>query len=101
LFIKHKFSNNDFVYLDPPYYPINEKSFVSYQSEGFDKSCHDNLVKLCNYLNKNKIKFIHSNSCTQYNLDNYKKYNIKKLSCKRRINSKNPESKEMEVIISN
>ena len=52
-------------------------------------------------INKNNVKFIHSNSYCKYNIDNYKKYNIEKILFCRRINSKKPNSNEFEIIISN
>ena len=92
---------SSFIYLDPPYVPINEKSFVNYTSEyTFTMDKHKLLfdtIKECKY------KFILHNSYTEYVLDNFNKdeYNIEKVECKRAINPNNPESTEYEVIISN
>jgi DNA adenine methylase len=91
----------DFVYFDPPYYPINIKSFTKYQKEDFNTESHKKLKNVCDDLNKKKIKFVHSNSDCEFNNDNYGKYSIIKLKCKRRINSKKPESNENELIIFN
>ena len=91
---------DDFVYFDPPYYPLKKTSFTSYKGDSFHDK-HEVLVKLCYRLNKSDIKFVHSNSCCKYNLDKYKDYNIEKIECKRRINSKKPEDKDFEVIINN
>ena len=99
--MKYEIHKNNFIYLDPPYYPINEKSFVDYQKSGFTDNENNKLLELCNLFNKNNIKFIHSNSCCHYNLNNYKNYKIEKILCKRRINSKNPKDTELELIISN
>lgn len=99
-----KFSENiekdDFVYFDPPYYPLKKTSFTSYKDDSFHDK-HEVLVKLCNKLNDDDIKFVHSNSYCKFNLDKYKDYNIEKIECKRRINSKKPEDKDFEVIINN
>lgn len=99
-----KFSENikkdDFVYFDPPYYPLKKTSFTSYKDDSFHDK-HEVLLKLCNKLNDDEIKFIHSNSYCKFNLDKYKNYNIEKINCKRRINSKKPEDKDFEVIINN
>ena len=35
-----KIGNNDFTYLDPPYYPIDKKSFVKYNIKDFDLNNH-------------------------------------------------------------
>lgn len=94
-------SNNDFFYFDPPYYPIDKKSFVGYQKEGFDIKLNKELINFCNSLNLKKIKFVHSNSYTDFILNSYNNFNIDKINCKRTINSKKPNSKVNEVIIYN
>lgn len=85
-------SARDFVYLDPPYYPIRPKAFESYNHLNFD---HEELVKFI----KKCINFIHSNSCCEFNLSKYSEYTYKKILCKRRINSKKPADKDYEIII--
>ena len=52
----------DFVYLDPPYAPENDKSFVGYTENGFDIDNHNNLFKLLQDLTDKKKKFMLSNS---------------------------------------
>lgn len=97
----NQLTEKDFFYFDPPYYPINKKSFTSYQKDGFGETLNKSLIQLCNDLNKNKIKFVHSNSNCEYMNDNYKNFSINKINCKRSINSKNPGATELEVIIFN
>ena len=99
--IKYDLSKDNFIYLDPPYYPIKENSFVDYQKSGFREEENIKLIKLCDTFNNNKIKFIHSNSYCSYNINNYNKYSIEKILCKRRINSKNPEDVIYEILIFN
>jgi len=94
-----KIKNGDFVYLDPPYCPVNKTSFVDYSKNGFDK--HEELAKMCTEINQKKIKFLASNAYCQQVIDLYKNFNIKKIKCKRLINSKTPQSHEYEVLISN
>jgi DNA adenine methylase len=94
-------NENDFVYIDPPYVPINEKSFVKYNNSGFDEKQHNNLVLFCKKLNDKKIKFVQSNSKCEFVKEKYKEFNLCEINCKRRINSKKPQSMELEYIIWN
>lgn len=90
-------TDNDFVYLDPPYYPLNNKSFVSYTKNGFNLKTHNKLFELIKKINN----FVLSNSNTQFILDKFPetKYSITKINCRRAINCKNPASTVKEVII--
>ena len=89
-------NKNDFIYLDPPYAPENNKSFVGYTSSGFTLEQHNLLFSIC----KN-FKFLMSNSDVDLVKNNFNdsKYTIKIILCKRSINSKKPESKINEVLI--
>lgn len=94
---------DDFVYLDPPYAPEKEKSFVSYTKDGFGIEQHNTLFELCNKLCDENKKMMMSNADVNivrhhFSID---KFNINAILCKRHINSKNPESKAKEVIIKN
>lgn len=96
-------NRGDFVYLDPPYAPENSKSFVSYNRAGFSKENHEKLFSECILFTDKDIKFVMSNSDVEL-IHNYFKeprYKIEKINCRRAINSKNPESKTDEVIITN
>ncbi len=92
----------DFIYLDPPYAPINSTSFVGYVADGFNLDKHKKLFELtrniANIVNKN-CKFIMSNADTEFVRNEFKDYKIITILCKRAINSKNPESKVNEVLI--
>ena len=93
---------NDFVYLDPPYVPENNNSFISYTENGFNIDQHKKLFQILNSFPKYN-KFLLSNSDVSLVHDNFsnKIYNIESIVCKRTINSKNPESKTNEVLITN
>lgn len=93
-----KLQPGDFVYLDPPYVPENRTSFVGYTSDGFDK--HEKLFSICKEM---PAKMLLSNSKVKLVTDSFadEKYKIKIISCKRSINSRNPESRIDEVLITN
>lgn len=94
---------DDYVYLDPPYAPEKNTSFVGYTINGFNNDNHTNLFNLIHILTENNKKMMLSNSDVSLVRDNFtnEKYNITSILCKRSINSKNPESKVKEVIIKN
>jgi DNA adenine methylase len=94
---------SDFVYLDPPYAPETNTSFVKYTEKGFNLETHNHLFTLIHQLTNNNIKIMLSNSDVTLVRDNFKneKYNMISILCKRAINSKNPESKAKELIIKN
>ena len=95
-----KVKKGDFTYLDPPYVPENVTSFVKYTKEGFTLEKHKKLFEMCQQL---KSKFMMSNSNTDLVKEYFinEKFNIKTITAKRSINSKNPGSQTKEIIIQN
>ena len=93
-------TRGDFVYVDPPYAPENEKSFVSYTSAGFSLENHKKLFGLLKTLD---AKFTMSSADVKLVKDAFppETFNTKIISCRRAINSKNPETRTNEVLISN
>ncbi len=74
----------DFIYLDPPYDPLNETSrFTEYTENSFSRV---DQVRLKRALDRTEAKFILSNSKTPFILDLYKDYNIETVEANRRIN---------------
>lgn len=88
----------DFVYLDPPYVPETEKSFVGYTSSGFSLEQHQKLFLMVKGLS---CKFLLSNSAVPLVRDSFSGYSTTLIECRRAINSKNPESSTNEVLIHN
>jgi DNA adenine methylase len=93
---------NDFVYLDPPYAPETQTSFVDYTESGFNLDKHQELFKLVHSLTHENKKIMMSNADVTLVRDTFNThYKIETIVCRRAINSKNPESKTNEVIIKN
>jgi DNA adenine methylase len=64
----------DVVYLDPPYDPVTDSSFHTYQSGGFSRQRQIDLKKMIDKLTKKGVYVIMSNSITDFTLDTYKDY---------------------------
>ncbi|MDM8313094.1 DNA adenine methylase [Clostridium cadaveris] len=112
---KIKITNNDFeeclkgirkgsfVYLDPPYDPVsNSANFTGYDKGGFNRDEQVRLKKICDKLNKRGVKFLLSNSSTDFIKELYKEYDIKIVKAKRAINSNGDSRGDVdEVLIRN
>lgn len=77
-----------FVYLDPPYDPVsNTSSFTGYTKGGFTRDDQIRLRKCCDELDRKGIRFMLSNSLTDFIREQYAAYNITIVQAKRAINS--------------
>ena len=93
-------TDNDFVYIDPPYAPETINSFVGYTEKGFTELDHKKLFQKCYDLSKRNVKWLMSNANvpiidTCFPDSTYDKTII---LCKRAINAKNPGKKTKEVL---
>jgi DNA adenine methylase len=96
---------NDFIYLDPPYYPISVTSnFTSYTNIGFNNRNQEELAKIFKKLTDKGCKILLSNSDSEYIRELYSEFNenIIQVKVQRVINSKASKRKDhTELIISN
>jgi DNA adenine methylase len=104
-YITTKIKENDFIYFDPPYHPLNETSnFTNYTPHGFDYNQQKRLANFFYELDKRKCNILLSNSDTTFVRDLYSSFseNIISLSTLRSINSNTEKRKNhSEVIIKN
>ena len=98
-------NKGDFVYLDPPYYPLKEDSFTSYTKDGFMKEDHDRLIHFCKKLDSMGIYFLLSNSNSEYIKEKFlePQYTIIEVSISRTLNSntKKRNKTPCEILIKN
>lgn len=79
----------DFVYFDPPYYPVSTTAnFASYSSTGFTAENHVELRDLCVRLDRKGVRFMLTNSATPYVRDLYGNFQVEEVEANRAINSK-------------
>lgn len=99
----HNIPKGTFVYLDPPYDPVSSTSyFTGYSKGGFTQKDQIRLRICCDELTKRGIKFMLSNSATDFIKEQYADYNTTIVQAKRIINSVASRRGDVnEVIIRN
>ncbi|MCC9296159.1 DNA adenine methylase [Clostridium sp. WLY-B-L2] len=91
---------NSFVYFDPPYDPISHSSnFTGYTTGGFRKEQQIELKEACDELNKKKVRFLLSNSNTEFIRKLYSDYSIEIVNANRSINSVASKRGEVEEVL--
>ncbi len=94
--------NGDFVYFDPPYYPLNKSSFTTYTKNNFLDEEQKRLAEVFDKLTEKGCLCMKSNSDTEFIKGLYKKYNIKTVKARRMINCDATKRGEInEVVIMN
>lgn len=91
---------NSFVYFDPPYDPVSDSSnFTGYTANGFNRDEQIRLKETCDLLNKKGVKFLLSNSNTEFIRELYADYKIVIVNANRSINSKASKRGEIEEVL--
>lgn len=97
---------DSFAYLDPPYDPVTKTAnFTRYSSNGFSQDDQIELKEMCDKLTSGGIKFMLSNSSTEFIKNLYsdgEKYNIIEVEAVRKVNcDASKREKVSEVIVRN
>lgn len=92
-----------FVYLDPPYDPVSDTAnFTGYTKGGFDRADQIRLREYCDELDRRGIRFMLSNSATEFIWQQYHRYNREVVQAKRAINSNGAKRGQVnELVIRN
>ena len=92
--ITSKCENNDFIYFDPPYFPMSKTSnFTDYTKESFGMLEHNELAKEFERLSQVGSKVVLSNSNSDYVKTLYRKFDAIKIKSTRNI-SCDPEKRK-------
>ena len=93
----------DFVYLDPPYVPLNETSyFTSYMTDGFNMADQTRLAELVRELDQRGVVFIASNACMPVVQELYSGFRQIEVKAKRAINANGKKRQPIsELLITN
>lgn len=96
----------DFVYLDPPYVQESKTSFVGYSLDGFSVEKTRNVFRQCQQWStggEQGVSWVMSNSDVplvhEYFPSTEKKYHVLRITSRRAIHSKKPESTAQELLI--
>ncbi|NVM53049.1 MAG: DNA adenine methylase [Candidatus Helarchaeota archaeon] len=94
---------DDFIYLDPPYYPVSKtSSFTSYTKENFNEEDQIYLKNVVDELNHRGCKILLSNSYCEFITDLYGDYKIEVVTAKRAINCNGAKRGDIkEVLVMN
>lgn len=99
-YVLSKVQAETFVYLDPPYDPVSvTANFTGYAKGGFGRDEQIRLRKCCDDLDRRGVKFMLSNSATEFIREQYKGYHITTVKAKRAINSKASKRGQVDEVV--
>jgi DNA adenine methylase len=92
----------DFVYLDPPYLPVSDTSFVAYTADKFGDTLQRVLAEECKRLHSIGVKFLLSNSDHPLIRELYQEFTVTTVQARRSINrDANGRGKVNELLVRN
>lgn len=92
----------DFIYFDPPYYPLKKSSFTTYTKNIFLEEEQKKLREVFEKLNNKGCKIMLSNSDTNFIKELYKDYNTHFVNATRMINCNGKNrGKITEIVVTN
>lgn len=93
----------EFVYLDPPYHPLNAtSSFNAYSGGSFSAQSQADLAEVCGELDRMGVRWLLSNSDCPFIRDLYGRWHIDTVWAARAVNAKADARGEVrEVVVSN
>lgn len=99
--LDHAKTEQDFVYFDPPYYPLsNTSNFTAYSREAFNERDQIRLRNTFAELARRGVKVMLSNSDCPLIRELYQEFNIHEISAARAINSNaNKRGKIFELLV--
>lgn len=90
----------DFVYLDPPYDPVSATAnFTSYGAGGFGREDQRALRDLCVELHEREVRFLLSNSRTDFICELYEDFNVQIVHARRSVNSVSSKRGKVEEVL--
>lgn len=90
----------DFVYFDPPYDPVSETAaFTAYSAGGFTRENQRELFELCVKLDRHGIRFMVSNSRTEFIEGLYDRFNVSIVQARRSVNSVGSKRGAVEEVL--
>ena len=92
---------NDFVFIDSPYPPLNDKTFSEYNAIKFNINDHKRLAQEFIRLDKLGAYIMATNHDTLLIRSLYSNFNIEKVKVKRNVNSDGNNRTSEEIIITN
>ena len=94
--------NGDFVYLDPPYPPLNGTSFFAhYTPERFSRDDQEMLAELVQELDRRGCLVLMTNADTPHIRSLYRDFNAKKLPVTRYVTCKSTKHQVGELVVTN